>query len=323
MLRWGIIGTGNIASEMAKAILIIEGVEIVAVLSRSVESGNRFAREYFVNQVFTDREAFAVCPDIDVVYIASPHTEHMNDALLCMSNKKAVLCEKPMAVNYSQTLRMVEMARAQHVFLMEAMWSRFFPAIQKAIDLVLEGEIGTLKCIDAKFCFRGSGDTNGRHLDPKLAGGALLDVGIYTLYFATFFCGCMPHVIHSAANIGVTGVDEDSAYLLHYNNGIVAQLQSSVSTETLHDAYLYGTDGYIKIPRFWQADKLVLVKNGIEMEFAFDRFGNGFTYEALHVKECFELNLTESPLLPLNQSLEISALMDKIRSQWPLKYPFE
>lgn len=323
MFKWGIIGTGNIACEMAKAIVSLEGMEVVAVLSRSNESGKQFAEKFGVRKIFTNRDAFVANTDIDVVYIASPHPMHFQDAIHCVENGKAVLCEKPMAVNYFQVHTMVSLAREKKVFLMEAMWSRFFPAIQKAIDLVEQGEIGKLKCIDAKFCFRGSGDPNGRHLNPHLAGGALLDVGVYALYFAAFFCKENPVHIHSVANIGSTGVDEDSSYLLSFSNGVIAQLQSSIATETLHDAYLYGTEGYIKIPRFWQADEITLVKNGKESKFKFERLGNGFTYEAMHVKECIENKLFESPLLHLNQSLNIMQWMDSIRKQWPLKYPFE
>lgn len=235
---------------MAEALALINEAKITAVLSRTDEKAKNFVSQYDIEKAYSNREDFASDKNIDIVYIATPHNNHINDVLLCLKNNKHVLCEKPMGINSKEVETMVNLAREKKLFLMEAMWSRFFPAFDKAIELISNGEIGEIKHIDAKFCFRGPWLPEGRHLNPNLAGGALLDVGIYVLYLAILMVNEMPIDYTSLSNIGSTGVDEESAYLLKFQNGTLATLTSGIQTETKQNAYIYGTEGYIKLPMF-------------------------------------------------------------------------
>ena len=321
--KWAIIGTGNIASQMAEALAVIPEAELIAVLSRTKENARVFAEKYNIPHIYTERELFAQSDLFDIVYVATPHTQHFDDTNLCLLHKKHVLCEKPMCLNANQSAVLYELAKAQGCFLMEAMWTRFFPAIIKAKALIEEGKIGAVKQVKADFCFKGPYNAEGRHLNKELAGGALLDVGIYPIYFSQIILEQKPILIQGAAHIGKTGVDEQSAYLLQYDNGIIANLSSAVQTNTIQDAFVYGDEGYIHIPKFWQPDSFTLVKKGKEEVFEFERLGNGYTYEVLEVHKCIEQNMFFSEILTPEKSIEVMAIMDEIRKDWGVVYPGE
>jgi predicted dehydrogenase len=322
-INWGIIGTGNIAGKMAEALTLLKNAKLKAVLSRTQDKADEFARRFKVEHAISNRREFADLDELDVVYIASPHTAHLDDTLLCLNSGKAVLCEKPMALNANQVKQMITVAKEKKLFLMEAMWSSFFPAIQKTCDLIADGKIGDIRHIEARFCFKGTGDASGRHLNPKLGGGALLDVGIYTIYFANLIMNEMPVETASLARIGETGVDEESSYLLKYRNGAIATLSSGLLTDTEHWGIIYGTKGYIKLDTFWQPDKCTLYRAGKKKTYKFKRFGNAYTYEALHVMQHLQSGSTESDILPLKNSFLTAEMMDKFRASWNFKCPIE
>ena len=321
--RWGIIATGNIAKKMAEAIAVLENAEVVAVCSRTIENANGFAKQFNIKKTYDDLNAFLQDDEIDHVYIATPHVMHQNEVVACLNLGKNVLCEKPMGINQAQVEVMSNSALAGGCFLMEAMWTQFFPAIRKMHQLIAHGEIGNVKQIKADFCFHLPISPEHRLLNPNLAGGALLDVGIYTLYFAQCIKNEAPVEIHGTAHLGKTGVDEQSSYLLKYADGCIAQLTSAVQTESPQTAHVIGETGRIEVPMFWNPDSINLHKEGKQHTFDFERLGNGYTYEVIEFQKCIEERKMESDVLPLEQSVEIARQMDAIRKQWGLRYPME
>jgi len=324
-IRWGIVGTGRIAHSFAQGLAVLKDAEIAAVSSRTKESAEKFASEFNVPNRHIGSEAMAGDKDVDVVYIATPNPMHKDDTINCLKGDKAVLCEKPFAMNCKETMQMILCARKSGLFLMEAMWMYFFPAMAKVRELIAEGVIGEIRLVQANFCFRKGWEPQGSKLNPALGGGALLDVGVYDIAFAQMIYGKEPQRISSMADIGKTGVDEQSSMIFGYEGGAMAVLTCAVRTETLFEAAIYGTDGYIKVPhKFLQPDKII-VKAGQEQEkeIKFGRIGNGYNYEAAEVMRCLRDGEVECPIMPLDTTVAIMKTMDLIRQQWGLVYPME
>lgn len=322
-VRWGIMATGAIAHKFATGLQAVPEAELVAVGSRSQEAADRFADEFSAAHRHASYEALARDPDVEIVYVASPHPFHKANTLLCLDHGKAVLCEKPFAINEAQAREMVASARQKKLFLMEAMWTHCFPAIHKVQELISQGVIGEVRLMRAEFCFRAGINPNGRLFDLKLGGGGLLDVGVYTVALAHLIYGQEPREILSMAHIGETGVDEQAVMLMRYEAGAMALLTCAVRTSTPHEAAIFGTEGHIRIPHcFWQPDKIILCKDK-EEEMTFERLGNGYSFEAREAGRCLRQGLLESPVMPWEKTLDIVRTMDKVRSQWGLKYPGE
>lgn len=324
-IRWGIIGTGKIAHHFARGLGVLEDAELVAVASRAEESAEKFAAEFDVPHRHVGAEAIVSDRDVDIVYVATPHPMHKDDTIKCLEGGKAVLCEKSFAMNSSEVMQMINCARKKGLFLMEAMWTRFFPAMAKVRELLASGTIGEIRLVEASFCFRCEWKPEDRLLNPALGGGALLDVGVYNIALAQMIYGRGPVHISSQAHIGRTGVDEQSSIILGYENGEMAALTCAVRTSTIHEAVIYGTDGYIRIPHmFWQPDRIIVkTGQGEKKEIKFNRLGNGYNYEAAEVMQCLRDGKIESPIMPLEASLSIMKTMDQIRRQWNLVYPME
>jgi len=324
-IRWGIVGTGGIAHAFAKGLSVLPDAKITAVASRSKESAEKFGTEFNVPNRHIGVESIAYDKDVDVVYIATPHPMHKNETISCLEGGKAVLCEKPFAMNISEVMQMITCARKKKLFLMEAMWMYFFPAMEKVRELVSGGAIGEVRLVQASFCFKCEWNPEHRCLNLQLGGGALLAVGVYDIALAQMIYGKEPFRISSMAHIGQTGVDEQSSMIFGYENGAMAVLTCAVRTSTLKEAIIYGTDGFIRIlPFFWKPDRII-VKTGRdeEKEISFNRLGNGYGYEAAEVMRCLRDGEIESMVMPLDTSIAIMRTMDKIRQQWNLVYPME
>ena len=324
-IRWGILATGSIARKFAEGLLALDGAELVAVGSRTAEGAARFADDFGVPHRHASYAELAADPDVDVVYVATPHAFHKASSLLCLEAGKAVLCEKPFAINAAEAEQVVACARRKGLFLMEAMWTRFLPAIEKVRDIVARQAIGQVRLLRADFCFRAGWDPQGRLLNPALGGGALLDVGIYTVSLASMVFGAQPSQTAALADIGETGVDEQSAIILAYDEGQLASLLCAVRTTTLHEAMIFGTDGIIRIHHpFWHPTNLTIVATGQEREdLELPYPGNGYACEAAEVGRCLREGLLESPIMPLDETVAIMKTMDTIRAQCGLKYPME
>jgi dihydrodiol dehydrogenase / D-xylose 1-dehydrogenase (NADP) len=324
IIKWGILGTGGIASAFARDLNFAENTEKLAVGSRTKESAAKFAEEHDVSRAYGSYEELVQDPDVDAIYVATPHPFHKENVLACLRAGKAVLCEKPFTMNSGELEEIIQFARDQKLFLMEAMWTKFLPPIVKVREWIDSGEIGEVLLVKADFGFRAPWDPEWRLLNPALGGGALLDVGIYPVTFASMIFGTKPEKILSTAYIGETGVDEQFSILMSYPSGKTATLNGAFRIGLTNEAYIHGREGYIRIPSFHSAKSAILYKDGEEVEtFNDDRQCAGYAFEIEEVGRCLSQGLLESPVVPLDESLEIMKLMDEIRGQWGLKYPFE
>jgi dihydrodiol dehydrogenase / D-xylose 1-dehydrogenase (NADP) len=324
-IRWGILGTGNIARQFATGLQSAKDAALVAVGSRAEKTAEKFGKKFNVERRHACYADLANDPEVDVVYVSSPHQAHKDDSILCLRAGKAVLCEKPFTINRPQAEELVAVARAEKRFLMEAMWTRFLPAVAQVRKWLKEGVIGEPRMVQADFGFRTDVQAEGRLFDPACGGGSLLDVGIYPLSFACMVFGAQPTEIQTLADIGETGVDEQAAMALGYSGGRMALLASAVRTNTPQDARIMGTEGIIHIPSpYWKGTQAVLTLNGKDPQVVDCPYeGNGYNCEAEAVGDCLRDGKLEHDTMPLDESLALMETMDRIRAQWGLKYPME
>ncbi len=326
-VRWGVLGPGSIARKFCEGLADLEATELVAVGSRSAKSANAFADEFNVATRHDSYEKLVNDPNVDVIYIATPHSFHAEHSKLCLNAGKAVLCEKPFTINASQAQEVIAIAREKQLFLMEAVWSLFLPHMIKIRKLIAEDAIGELRMLQADFGFRTGVNPESRLFDPKLGGGALLDVGIYPIVLALDLLG-KPTDIKSFANLGATGVDEEASILMKHEQGQQSLLSTAITLDTPHEAQLLGTKGRIHIHgSWWQPSSFTLYQDGktaqhIEVD-EVESLANGYNYEALEVNRCLREGLTESATMPLDQTLKLMQTLDAIRAQWGLQYPME
>ena len=323
-IRWGLLGPGGIAHKFADALKAIPDAEIIAVGSRDHQRANTFADTFNVLYRHGSYSELANNPEVDVVYVATPHPFHKACAMLCLEAGKAVLCEKPFTVDAEQAEALIACAREHKQFLMEAMWTRFIPVMVKVREWLADGVIGEPRMLTADFGNQvalTAENMKGRLFALELAGGAMLDIGVYTVSLASMVFG-MPTQITSLAHIGETGVDEQAAVLLGYDAGQIASLSCAITTRTSQDARIFGTKGAIHIPNFSRATSAtleVLGKEPLQIEIPFT--DNGFEYQVLEVINCLRAGKLESDVMPLDESLSIIKTMDTVREQWGLKYP--
>jgi len=322
-IKWGIMGPGRIAHKFAQSLKCSEAAEMTAVGSRSIERAEKFAKEYGVSRSYGSYADLAADTDVDIIYVATPHPAHFECTMLCLKAGKAVLCEKPFTLNASETKVLIKTARASKLFLMEAMWMRYLPAIVKVRKLLTQGAIGETRMVKADFGNRIPWEPSGRLLNPELGGGALLDVGIYPVSFASMVLGASPTKLTGVAYLGETGVDEQFSAVLGYEAGKIATLSGAVRTSLINEARIIGTDGYIRVPDFWRASTLELYQNGKMEKFELPFRATGYIHEAEEAMYCLREGLTESSVMPLDESLKIMKILDTLRKQWGLKYPQE
>jgi Predicted dehydrogenases and related proteins len=322
-IRWGILGSGRIAGVFAEGIVHVEDAQLLAIGSRSQEKADSFGDKYSVPRRYASYEALLADPDIDAIYVATPHTQHKECTIAALRAGKAVLCEKPFAINAAQTREMLEVARQEQRFVMEAMWTRLLPLLAKVRELVAEGTIGELRMLEADFGFRSEVNPKSRLYDPALGGGALLDVGVYPVSLAHMLFG-KPTRIASMANIGETGIDEQAAMLLGFAKGEMALLSTAVRTNTAHAARIFGTKGSIELHSPWWAGDTLTLKVGEESQtIKLEKIGNGFCYEIAEVGRCIRAGKLESNIIPHSETLAVMETLDALRAQWGLKYPME
>jgi predicted dehydrogenase len=321
--RWGILGLGNIARKFAASLPFVPGATLAAVGSRSQDKAEAFGAEFSAPRRYGSYAALAEDPDIDAIYVATPHPMHAEDTLLCLRGGKAVLCEKPFAINAKQAEAMIGEARGRKLFLMDAMWSRFLPVMVRLKQLIDDGSIGDPRMLQADFGFRATFDANSRLFNPQLGGGALLDVGIYPVALSSRLFGA-PSDIKGAARLGATGVDEEAAMVLTHSEGRMSLLATALTANTPCEIHVTGTTGSIYVPkRGWTSQTLTVTRNGQDEVIACPFEGNGFQFEAIEVQRCIREGLSESPVMPLDETLRIMQTMDALRSQWGQKYPME
>lgn len=323
-IRWGILGTGGIAHAFARALAVLPDAELIAVGSRTRDTAEVFAAEFNVPHAHASYAALATDPDVDVVYIATPHKFHKDNGILCLEGGKHVLCEKAFTINAREANELIETARREKRFLMEAMYTRHLPLMHEVRDWLADGALGKVRLVQANRCSSGTYIPGGRHMTLALGGGSLLDVGIYVLSFASMVLG-EPETVSGHAHLGPTGADEQASMVLKYQSGALASLNCSLYTDNTDDARILGTAGaiYIDAP-FWGATRATLVRPG-HADVVCERpiESNGLNYEAAETMRCIQKGLSESPLMPLDESLALMRAMDTLRAQWGLVYPGE
>jgi predicted dehydrogenase len=323
-IRWGVVGTGGIATRFADAMTRVDGGRIVAVASRSRERADGYADRFAIAARYDDDRALAEDEAVDAVYVATPHPRHETDAVRALEAGKHVLCEKPFALNAVQAGRMVDAARRSGTFLMEAIWSRFLPSYRALADVLGSGRIGTPLHVDADFGFRMPLDRSHRLFDPHLGGGALLDLGIYPLQLCTLVLGPIDRIAAGGV-IGETGVDEQVAAVLRHAAGGIGVAKAAVSAPLPCTARIGGTEGWVDLPAFmhcptsFEVQAFGAAPEVVECPFE----GDGLEYEIAEVHRCVADGATESPTMPLANTLALAAAMDEIRSQIGLTYPGE
>ena len=322
--RWGILGTGAIARQFVEGLKALPEVEVFAVGSRSEASAAEFADERGIPRRYAAYEDLAADPDVDVIYVATPHPFHAGNAELCLEAGKAVLCEKPFTVNAAEAGRVVGLAREKGLFLMEGMWTRFFPLMEKLRRLISDRSIGEVRMLNVDFGFRTDLDPTSRLFDPALGGGALLDVGVYCVSLASMVLGT-PSESVGLSHLGETGVDEQASIVLKHEEGRLANLSIGVRTATPQEATIMGTDGYLRIHSPWWRPTSMTISGPRGQSETVDApiSGNGFNYEAAEVMRCLAAGKTESEVMTLDETLSVMRTMDGIRAAWGLRYPSE
>ncbi|MFF4889674.1 Gfo/Idh/MocA family protein [Micromonospora chersina] len=321
MTRWGILATGHIAARFAEDLRLAPGAELVAVGSRTRESAELFARRHDVPRAYASWAELAADPDVDVIYVATPHAAHHEAALTCLAGDKAVLVEKPCTLDLATTTELVETARARGLFLMEAMWMRTNPLILRVLELIRDGAIGEVTHVRADFGAAGPFPPEHRMRARTLGGGALLDLGVYPLSLAHLLLGVPDHV-HAWAKLSPEAVDENTGMVLGWDSGAVATLSCGMVGATAITAAITGTTGRIDLPEpFYRPGAAVLHRAGAEPEtIPADLTGGGYQHEAIEVQRCLAAGLIESPLVPHSATLEIMGLLDDIKGRIGVSY---
>jgi len=322
--RWGIVGAGGIANKFADAISHVENAKLQAVASTNAQRAKDFAQKYSIPNCYDSYEQLFLDDTVDIVYVATIHNFHCKNTIDALNAKKHVLCEKPMAVNATQVKQMINSAQSNKAFLMEAMWKRFLPMMAEVRGIIEKGTIGQPQLLYADFGINFDYDPESRRFNPNLAGGALLDLGVYCMALASMIFG-KPNNISSTIKMTDTDVDARSTVVFEYDNAKVAMLFQALDLETPGEALIVGTEGSIKLhPHWmWRSDYTLKLNNGTEKECKVDTHENGFIYEIKAVQECINAGKTQCDLMSLDETLEIAETMDALRSQWNFKYPFE
>ena len=320
--RFGIIGTGRICHTFCKALALTDYAEASAVCSRNLERAKAFAAEFGIAVAYDDVDAMVRDENVDIVYIGTPHTDHADSALAAICANKAVLCEKPVALNAKQAEMVINAATKKKVFFMEAMWTRFLPALVNAYDWIGEGLIGEVKEVNASFSRKTKYDTKDRRIAPELGGGALLDLGVYTIFLAQWLLGGRPGDIRSTSVHCENGIDWMSSAVMKFYKGGTASISCGFEYDS-HHAEITGAEGMVVIPEFNCARSAYVIRDGrIIREYSDqDSLEKKYTYEIRHVVDCLNKGLLESPLFPTWQSYDILHTCDRLRSDWRQIYP--
>ncbi len=320
-IKWGIIGLGNIAHQFAKDLALVTDAELTAVGSRTITKAQKFAKQYTVEKSYGSYEQVIADPDIDIIYIATPHDSHASLTIKCLEQGKHVLCEKPIALNYNQAIQMVETSRANNKFFMEAFWTRFNPSVQEVVLKIKNREIGEVKYINADFAFN-VGTPQGRMIDIKTGGGSLLDMGVYPLFLAYVILGS-PDKVLALANFYESGADKQTSMILQYENS-QAILHSSFVSPSDMAATISGTEGRIRLNSVWhETQSYSVIKNNHVVDYQFPTKGKGFTYEIEECHLCIRNKRIESKIWSHQNSLDLIKIVDEVRKQTGLEFPSE
>lgn len=322
-IRVGIIGAGWIAHKMAQALAPLNDAEVIAIASRSKEKAEEFAAEYGIEKAYGSYEAMVEDADVDLVYVATPHSHHYPHARLALEHNKPVLVEKSFTANAREAEELIRIARERNVFLTEAIWTRYMPMSHKVKELMQSGIIGQPHILTATLCYEMQ--QKERILRPDLCGGALLDLGVYVLNFARMYFGTDITRTVTNVHLGETGVDMMESISLSYADGKMANLQAGCLTLNDRQGIICGTEGYIRVDNV-NCPELIEVYRNYELVKRITRpeeMVNGYEYQVLECKRCLEQGLIESPMMPHEETLSIMRQMDDLRKEWGVRYPMD
>lgn len=318
--NWAILGCGNIAAKFTTELKGLPNANLYATASRNLVNAEKFAEKFDFDKAYGSYQEMVEDPNVDVVYIATPHNFHKEHTVLCLNHKKAVLCEKAFAINSMEVKQMIASSKENDTFLMEAFWVIFRPKYLKVKEMIASENLGKLKFVKSDFMFNGEYNPKNRLYNLDLGGGSLLDIGIYSIFTALMFLGS-PDEIKTLAHFSPTGSEESISMLFGYKNGATAVLTSSFDAAFKNESELCFEHGIIKYDRF-SKDPIVLIKEGEITEIPFENGPNmGYQFEAIHVMECLDNNLKESPILPLSLSLELINVLDSVRKDAGIIFP--
>ncbi|KXI27290.1 Gfo/Idh/MocA family protein [Paraglaciecola hydrolytica] len=322
IFQWGIIGPGSIANKFAEALVKSERGTLTAIASRSPERAQEFAQRFGVKQIYSQYSELMADPNIDIIYIATPHSHHFQLAKQCLEAGKNILLEKPLTINAAQTRLLIELAQDKGVLFQEALWSRFMPGFAKLKSLLQEGKIGKLQYIQSDIGFAFGPKPEHRLNNPLLAGGALLDLGVYSISLSQFLLEQVPDTIQAISHIGESGIDETTQVNMHYPDGQLSQFSCSIKAQCSNSMTLVGDKGRIHLPEhFWVGEQVQLWLDGKLVEkLNFPHQVNGFEHQIEESMSCIEQGKLCSDLMPHKDSLAVMRVMDEIRRQIGLRY---
>ncbi|WP_294956729.1 Gfo/Idh/MocA family oxidoreductase [uncultured Flavobacterium sp.] len=319
-IKWGIVGLGNIASQFASDLLLIENAELTAVASRDFVKAEEFGAKFNALRMYNSYDMLFEDSEVEIVYIATPHNSHAELAIKALENGKHVLCEKPMSLSYEDAKRMIEASRKHNRFFMEAFWTRFIPSMQDVLQKINDGAIGNINYIKADFAFHGSETENKRLFDKELGGGALFDIGVYPLFLSYIVLG-KPKEILAKAIKHKNDIDLQTSMILLYETA-QSVLHASIVSESDMKAIISGTKGRIELNEPWFiADGYSLFANEEkEATFILPALGKGYSHEIMECQNCILHNHIESKLWSHQNSLDLSGIVEEIKNQ--VKLPF-
>lgn len=322
-MKWGILGTGNIASVFARTLCQVEGAECYAVASRTLEKAEQFAAEYGFAKAFGSYEELAADPEVEIIYIATPHSHHYENMKLCLTHRKPVLCEKAFTMNAVQAEEIRMLSEKLGVFAAEALWPRYMPSralIQQTLD---SGVIGKVTALTANLSYVIS--QNKRIMEPELAGGALLDVGVYGLNFAIMHFGNQISRIESSVQFAETGVDAMESITLFFEDGRMAVITDGIYARSDRKGIFYGDQGYMIVENINNPQSISVfdLSDRLVKHIEVPRQISGYEYEIRECMEAVKNKESGSSSMPLSESVYLMKVMDELRRQWGLVYPQE
>ncbi len=321
-IRWGIIAPGRIAHKFASDFSLIHNHSITSVASTNIERARAFADKYKLSSFYGDYREMLVNEKLDIVYIASPHSFHFEQAKMCLDLGISVLCEKPVTIHSGQLKQLLTLAAEKGLFFMEALWTVFLPTYTQIFEKINNGDIGSIIGVKADFGFHMPFDQDSRLFNPSLGGGSLLDIGIYPLLLATLCLG-YPDEIKALASLTELKVDDEMIAILNYNKRGLAQIQSTIRANTTTEAFIFGDNGSIWVPNRWiDSQKFYLLKSNGQEELIHSPWdGFGYQFQISAVEKCLAQGLSECPLVPHSLSIQLMNQMDEIRKQTGIVYP--
>lgn len=318
MVRYGIIGAGKISNKFAEAIKLAKNSSLTAVGSRSLDNAKEFAKKHDIPLAYGNYDELFSSGEIDVVYVGTVNQTHIDIIKKAILAKIPVICEKPIVTKLEQMEEIISLAKEHNVLIMEAMWTRFLPPIQKVKEWIDGGKIGKITNIESEFSFKlPELDENSRILSAEYEGGGIYDLGVYCIEFSTYFATSEIKTLKSSAQLYKTGVDMDASALIQFEDGIIARMSFGFTTARKNDGYIFGEDGYIYLKDFHKTRDVTLFdKYGKEVDRVTDAQENGFVYQVEHFSELFKAGKKESDIMPLSENIKTIKIYDMMKSDW-------